>query len=49
MYEAGIQYDIDPVWIKDTFGIEVTGKKNFEVQAPADGDGNKAGDFAFFP
>ena len=48
VYEAGTQYDIDPDWIKDTFGIEVTGKKSFEVQAPASGDGNTAGDFAFF-
>lgn len=48
VYEAGTQYDIDPEWVKETFGIEVVGKKNFDVQPPAGGDGESVEERAFF-
>lgn len=48
VYEAGTQYDIDPEWVKETFGIEVIGKKSFDVQPPAGGDGESVEERAFF-
>lgn len=51
VHEASQYYDVDPAWIKDTFGIEVVGKKSFDVQPPGgDGDDGDEGEGrAFFP
>ena len=52
VHEASQYYDVDPAWIKDTFGIEVIGKKSFDVQPPGGGegdDGNEGESRAFFP
>lgn len=48
VYEAGTQYDIDPEWVKETFGIEVIGKKSFDVKPPAGKDGESVEERAFF-
>lgn len=48
VYEAGTQYDIDPEWVRDTFGIEVAGRKSFEVQPPAGGNHNDVEERALF-
>lgn len=52
VHEASQYYDVDPAWIKDTFGIEVIGKKSFDVQPPGGGDGSNGDEGegrAFFP
>lgn len=52
VHEASQYYDVDPAWIKDTFGIEVIGKKSFDVQPPGGGDGGNGDEGegrAFFP
>ena len=33
-YEACQHFDVDPEWVKNKFGIEVTGRKNFDVEPP---------------
>lgn len=39
-YEASQNYEVDPEWIRDTFGIAVIGKKTATVVPPDDDDPN---------
>lgn len=39
-YEASQNYEVDPEWIRDTFGIAVIGKKAVTVVPPDDNDPN---------
>ena len=39
-YEASQNYDVDPEWIRETFGIAVTGKKVAAIVPPDGGDSN---------
>lgn len=44
VHEASQYYDIEPQWIRDTFGIAVTGKKTFGATPPDDdGTGDEDG------
>ena len=42
VHEASQNYDIDPKWIRDTFGIAVISKKTFDATPPAGNDGANA-------
>lgn len=47
-YEASQNYEVDPAWIRETFGIAVLGKKSFDVQPPGGGEETKEEERAFF-
>jgi hypothetical protein len=36
VYQASQYYEVDPAWIRDTFGIEVTGRREFGPSADGD-------------